>query len=288
MHRPLPTVTCIGELLWDVLPSGRVLGGAPANVAFHLRQLGLPVRLVTRLGRDEMGAAAHDALREHGLPVDDVQWDETLPTGAAHVTLDESGQASYRFVTPAAFDAIEAPEFVPEIVVFGSLAQRDERSAAALHHFVARASLRVYDVNLRPPFTSLDTVRRSLPLANLVKVNADEARLLAEALSLPAEPREFAQALAASCGTEVVCITRGAAGAALWRDAEWVEAPGVGVGAVDTVGAGDAFLAALVHGWASGLESATLLQRANQLGAYVAARRGAMPEHSRDGGLAKD
>ena len=288
MHRPLPTVTCIGELLWDVLPSGRVLGGAPANVAFHLRQLGLPVRLVTRLGRDELGTAARDALREHGLPVDDVQWDDSLPTGAAHVTLDDAGQASYRFVTPAAFDAIEAPDFAPEIVVFGSLAQRDKRSAAALQAFVERASLRVYDVNLRPPFTNLETVRRSLPRANLVKANADEAALLAEAFSLPTDLRDFAAALAASYGTELVCITRGASGAALWRRGEWVESAGVTIDAVDTVGAGDAFLAALVHGWATGLATGVLLQRANQMGAYVAGRRGAMPVHPRDGGPAKD
>lgn len=279
MSPPLPTVTCIGELLWDVLPSGRVLGGAPANVAFHLRQLGLPVRLVTRLGRDEPGAAACAALQAHGLPVDDLQWDDALPTGAAHVTLDADGQASYRFVTPAAFDALQPPGFAPEVVVFGSLAQRDGRSASALQSFVAQAGRRVYDVNLRPPFTPLEIVQRSLPLGQLVKVNEDEAAVLAQALSLPSDLRALAAALAGRYGTELVCITRGAAGAALWARGEWIESPGVAVEAVDTVGAGDAFLAALVQGWVAGTEPRALLEGANRLGAYVAGRRGAMPSH---------
>ena len=283
-----PTVTCIGELLWDVLPTGRVLGGAPANVAFHLRQLGLPVRLVTRLGRDEFGEAACEALRANGLPVDDVQWDDELPTGAAHVTLDAAGQAAYRFVTPAAFDAMVAPAFAPEVVVFGSLAQRDERSASALQAFVARAGRRVYDINLRPPFTPMAVVARSLPLANVVKVNEEEAALLAQALSLPLDLPAFAAELAGRYGTEVVCITRGPGGAAAWRAGEWAEVPGVGVEAVDTVGAGDAFLAALVQGWLAGAAPRELLERANRLGAYVAARRGAMPAHARDGGSTKD
>jgi fructokinase len=158
----LPTVTCIGELLWDVLPAGRKLGGAPVNVAFHLAQLGVPVRVVTRLGRDEPGIAAREILEAHGLPLDDLQWDEHLPTGAAHVTLTASGEATYCFVTPAAWDAIEDPAFTPEVVVFGSLAQRDARSAAAVRGFAGRARARVYDVNLRPLFVTVATVRASL------------------------------------------------------------------------------------------------------------------------------
>lgn len=274
-----PTVTCIGELLWDVLPDGRKLGGAPANVAFHLAQLGLPVRLVTRVGRDELGEAARGALQAHGLPTDDLQWDDALPTGAAHVLLDAAGIASYRFVTPAAWDAIAVPDYVPEVVVFGSLAQRDERSERAVHEFVARASVRVYDVNLRPPFTTLDIVRASLPLATVVKVNDEEAGLLAEAFGLPRELESLAAGLAERYGTQLICITRGASGAAIWARGTWAEAPGLPIEPLDTVGAGDAFLAALVHGWLAGDPATHILERANRLGAYVATRAGAMPAH---------
>src|SRR6185369_4036171 len=107
------TIACIGELLWDVLPDGRALGGAPANVAYHLAQLGHTATLVTRVGRDELGHAARAALVAHRLGVAEVQFDDALPTGAAHVTLDAHGHAEYHFVTPAAFDAVVQPTWKP-------------------------------------------------------------------------------------------------------------------------------------------------------------------------------
>jgi fructokinase len=272
-------IACIGELLWDVLPSGRTLGGAPANVAYHLMRLGHAATLVTRVGRDELGDAARADLVAHGLGVADVQVDEALPTGAAHVTLDALGHATYRFVTPAAFDAIEPPAWAPQVVVFGTLAQRDARSAAVIRRVAAMARFAVYDVNLRPPHTSLDTVIASLSLATLVKLNADEAALLAAALDVSAEPGDLARHICARHGCRLVCITRGGDGAGLWAEGEWHEAVGIAVATVDTVGAGDAFVAALLAGWLEGRTPAETLGRANQLGAYVATRRGAMPEY---------
>jgi fructokinase len=277
--RPLPTVTCIGELLWDVLPEGRTLGGAPANVAFHLAQLGVPVRVVTRLGRDEMGTAARATLAAHGLPLADLQWDDRLPTGAAHVTLAASGEATYRFVTPAAWDALVDPGFEPEVVVFGSLAQRDARSAATVRAFAQRARTRVYDVNLRPPFVTTAIVMASLEIATIVKLNDAEAAQLAVALGLPAALPLFAEALARAFHLELVCITRGGAGAALWARDAWFETPGRPVEVTNTVGAGDAFLAALIHGWSAGDSPTAVLEHANELGAYVATQPGAMPRH---------
>jgi fructokinase len=274
-----PTVTCIGELLWDVLPTGRTLGGAPANVAYHLAQLGLGVRIVTRIGRDELGAAALAELRRRRLPVADVQYDDVLETGAAYVSLDATGHPDYRFVTPAAWDAIEPPGVLPDVVVFGSLAQRDSRSESAVREVLAHAALRIYDVNLRPPFTPLEVVARSLPLATIVKVNADEARQIATFLDLPAGAADFAAALASRYALRMVCITRGPEGAAMWTDGVWTEVDGLPIVPVDTVGAGDAFLAALIHGWLAGSEPRQVLGRANRLGACVATRRGAMPEY---------
>jgi fructokinase len=135
----------------------------------------------------------------------------------------------------------------------------------------------VYDVNLRPPFTRFDAVIESLPLASLVKVNDDEAGQLAALLQLPASLPEFAAGLAARYGHRGVCITRGAAGAALWLDGAWYETAGVPIEPVDTVGAGDAFLAALIRGWLAGDPPLRMLEAANQRGAYVATRPGAMP-----------
>jgi fructokinase len=279
MKSKSPTVTCIGELLWDVLPGGRTLGGAPANVAYHVARLGLPVRIVSRIGRDEAGEAARAALQSRGLPIHDLQWDDALPTGAANVTLDASGQAGYSFETPAAWDALAPPDLAPDVVVFGSLAQRDARAQSAVRTVAGRAVLAAYDVNLRPPFTPMEIVTPSLSLAALVKLNEDESMRLAAALGLPSRLREFAGALAARFGIQRVCITRGAAGAVLWADGAWFEVGGLPITPVDTVGAGDAFLAALIRGWLSDENPQRTLECANQLGAYVSTRPGAMPDY---------
>ena len=274
------TVVCAGELLWDVLPDGRTLGGAPANVAYHLGRLGLAPQLVTRVGRDEPGDAALALLRARGLDVAGVQVDDHLPTGAAHVVVDAHGHAGYQFVTPAAWDALEAPgNLSPDLLVSGTLARRDARSASAIAQLGERARLRAYDVNLRPPYTSLATVAAALPQATLVKLNADEVGTLAGEFGLPVEHRAFAAALAERFGPRIVCITRGGDGAALWADGEWHEATAPPTTVVDTVGAGDAFLAALTEAWLRGRPWPLALARANRLGAAVAARRGAMPDY---------
>lgn len=273
------TIACVGELLWDVLPDGRTLGGAPANVAYHLARLGHAATLVTRVGRDELGDTARADLAAHGLDVAGVQVDDELPTGAAHVMLDSKGHAEYRFVTPAAFDAIEPLARTPDVVVFGTLAQRDARSAATIRRLAAGASVAVYDVNLRPPHTSLETVAASLRFATVVKLSEEEAATLATALGTSAEHRAFARHLSECYGSQLVCITRGAGGAGLWTGGQWHDAAGIATHTVDTVGAGDAFVAALLAGWLEACAPAEILDRANRLGAYVATRHGAMPEY---------
>ncbi len=272
------SVACVGELLWDVLPEGRTLGGAPANVAYHLARLGRAVTLVTRVGRDELGAAALAELAARGVPVADVQVD-ALPTGAAHVTLDAHGHAAYRFVTPAAFDALAPPAHAPRVVVFGTLGQRDPRAAATIRRLASGARVAAYDVNLRPPHTPIETVIASLPLATLVKLSQEEADTLAAALGAPVAPAAFARFVNERFGARLVCITRGASGAGLWTGGEWHDVAGIAANAIDTVGAGDAFVAALLDGWLEGRAPAELLERANRLGAYVATQRGAMPAY---------
>lgn len=281
------TIACVGELLWDVLPDGRTLGGAPANVAYHLARLGRAVMLVTRVGRDEPGDAARAELAARGLDVAHVQTDAALPTGAAHVTLDAHGHASYRFVTPAAFDALEPPAHAPRVVVFGTLGQRDPRAAATIRRLATHARIAAYDVNLRPPHTAMETVIASLPLATLVKLSEEEAATLAAALDAPAAHAAFARTLSERYGPRLVSITRGAGGAGLWTGGEWHDAAGIAAAAIDTVGAGDAFVAALLDGWLAGRPPAELLERANRLGAWVATQRGAMPAYDvRELGLA--
>jgi fructokinase len=272
-------VTCVGELLWDILPTGeRLLGGAPANVAYHLKRLGVDVRLISRVGVDELGKAARLKLRKIGISDEAIQTDSSLPTGAAAVRCGPGGLVEYDFVTPAAWDRIQrADSGDVDAVVFGTLAQRDACARESVRYIVKNASVRVYDINLRPPHTELSTVTESLRLATVVKMNEQEAETLARELALPPEPQRFAQAMEQRYGPRVLCVTRGERGAWLVADGEWNEVQGARVEVVDTVGAGDAFLAALVVGLLAKGAWADVLRKADQLGALVASRKGAMP-----------
>lgn len=273
-------VTCVGELLWDILPTGeRLLGGAPANVAYHLNRLGVDVRLISRVGNDQLGAAARLELRNLGISDDAVQTDSALPTGAATVRCGADGLVEYDFVTPAAWDRIQRVESGNiDAVVFGTLAQRDLLARESIRYIVEKAPVRVYDVNLRPPYTELDTVIESFRLASVVKMNEHEAELLAGQLGLPPEPEEFARAIEQRYGPKVICVTRGERGAWLVADGKRNEVTGSNVEVADTVGAGDAFLAAFVLGLLSKGSWETVLRKADRLGALVASRKGAMPD----------
>lgn len=276
-------VICIGELLWDSLPDGLFLGGAPFNVAVHLHALGVPTSLISRVGRDRLGVEAVTRAARYGVATELIQHDDTLPTGFVSVTLDTAGCPSYEIVAPAAWDRIELLDGVLEraerarAIVFGSLAQRSPRTAGTIRRLCELDLLRVFDVNLRSPFDDPDVVRELLPRADIVKLNEQELAWLSRNFGLPVPLREAAEALveAFDCGT--VCVTRGPEGAALLREGRWSSHPGYRVEVRDTVGSGDAFLAAFVHGYLAGADDAELLRRANLRGAEVATRAGALP-----------
>lgn len=272
-------VICVGELLWDVLPDRQTLGGAPANVAYHLHRLGVAVRVVTRIGRDGLGEAARAEFERQSLDLDGLQWDDALPTGAAHVRLDERGNAGYRFVTPAAWDAIEYRESDRRpVVVFGTLGQRDPRSRATITR-LAEGADGILDLNLRPPYVDLSIIGDALARASLVKLNDEELLTVAGGFDLPTEPLAFAASLAKRHGVRTVCITRGGRGALVAEAGVLHEALPVPVDVVDTIGAGDAFLAALLVGRLRAAPWGATLAMATQLGALVAGAAGARPPY---------
>ncbi|MFL5608111.1 MAG: carbohydrate kinase family protein [Gemmatimonadaceae bacterium] len=280
---PGSEILCVGEVLWDALPEGLFLGGAPFNVACHLRAAGTPVSMVSRVGHDRLGEEALRRAARYGVGVDLVQVDDTLPTGFVSVTVDDAGVPTYEIVAPAAWDAITASDALlaraanARAIVFGSLAQRDATSRHTIERLLGSTALKVFDVNLRPPFEDREVVRRSLERADVVKLSETEMRQVADWFDLRGSPRVTAAGLAESFGCSVVCITRGSNGAALWHDGAWSEHPGFTVEVKDTVGAGDAFLAVLLVGLLSGGDDAMLLQNANLIGAYVATQFGALP-----------
>ncbi len=276
-------VLCVGEVLWDALPAGLFLGGAPFNVACHLRAAGLPTAMVSRVGRDVLGDEARLRLARYGVGTDLIQVDPSLPTGFVRVSVDDAGDAEYEIVEPAAWDAIAPSDALmrraaeARALVFGSLAQRSEVTRSTIERLLETDALKAFDVNLRPPYDDREIVRRSLANADVVKMNDLEMERLADWFDLPRDPRELAAALAEAFACDTVCITRGSAGAALWRDGRWIEHAGFEVEVRDTVGAGDAFLAVLLAGLLNGAEDRALLQHANLIGAYVVTQLGAVP-----------
>jgi fructokinase len=276
-------ILSVGEVLWDILPGGKCLGGAPFNVACHLHALGAPVAFASRVGRDDLGREILDECRRRGMPADLVQEDPALPTGRGEVTFPEPQSPKFVFLTPCAWDAIEATPALlararsARAILMGTLAQRDPRSRATVRALCALPAFRVFDVNLRPPFDDRAVVEACLYGAKLLKLNDGELARFRGWFGLPKDEREAAAALAARFGCETVCVTRGERGAALWRGGEWREHPGYRVKAADPVGAGDAFLAALLSRLLDGGDLAEALRHANATGAFVASRPGATP-----------
>ena len=278
-------VLCVGEILWDSLPPGLFLGGAPFNVAGHLHAQGVPVTMVSRVGSDRLGREARQRLTAAGIATDLVQVDARLPTGFVEVTLDAAGVPTFDIVEPAAWDNIElTDEALTEAraasaIVFGSLAQRSATSRATIERLCEVDAVKVFDVNLRPPCYDAVLVRRSLERADVVKLNDHELAEMSAWFGLPANLRDGIETLADMFGCHTICVTRGSAGAVLLHEGRWCEHPGYRVEVRDTVGAGDAFLASFLKRLLAGASDDELLQEANLLAAYVATQSGAIPAY---------
>ena len=276
-------ILCVGELLWDALPAGLFLGGAPFNVACHLRATGAAVTMVTRVGNDQLGDEARRRVARFGVSTDLVQVDTSLPTGFVRVTVADDGNAAYDILEPAAWDNLETTRTLldraddAQAIVFGTLAQRSAVTRDTLRRILDSRALKVLDVNLRPPYDDREIIRDSLRRADVVKLNEEEMQRLASWLDLRGDLQQSTAALAETFRCYTVCVTRGAHGAALWRDGRWSEHPGFEVEVRDTVGSGDAFLAVFLAGLLNGTDDEALLHHANLIGAYVATQHGAVP-----------
>jgi len=283
----MPRVLCFGEVLWDLLPRGRFLGGAPLNVAYHLARLGCAPVLVSALGRDVLGQEALTAITAAGVDASTITQHPTLATGTAEVQLDANGQARFQIKQPVAWDeiAVEAAlgQPAPDAIVFGTLALRTPGNRAALTRLLDAfpSAWIVCDLNLRPPFDDLAPLAPLLRRVRLLKLNADEARRLCGRSSADTDWAGMTPALTEHHGVATVCVTLGGDGAFL-RDGSlcWsVKAPPVQVR--DTVGAGDAFTAALVAGHlrSPALGWPRVLRAASRLGSFVASQDGAQPAY---------
>jgi fructokinase len=278
-------VLCVGEVLWDALPAGLFLGGSCANVAQHLAALDLPVQLASAVGDDALGREARRRLIANGVDTTLLQVDASHPTGWVSVRIDAAGNATYQIDAPAAWDrivlsaALEGAARAASALVFCTLTQRSPISRSTIEQLWSAGVPTVLDVNLRPPHDTPAIVDASLQHATAVKLNDQELDVLRRWFDLPLAADAALRAIAERFGATLVCLTRGADGAALWHRGQWSEVPGVPVRVRDTVGAGDAFLARLLAGWLAGEGDAAMLDAANQLAAFVATQDGAVPPH---------
>lgn len=283
---PQNTILCFGELLWDLFPTGRVLGGAPANLAYRLSALGHRARLISRVGADQAGVDALDQLRREGMDLSLMQTDAEHPTGTVQVLLDELKNLDYFIVPNASYDFIEPTAEllesarVAEAICFGTLAQRSETSRATLAKILEAApkALKVLDINLRKECHTPETVAQSLARADILKLNETEALHLAAAFSIEGSgSREIARGIVRRWDLDCCVVTLGERGAfALARGGEEAYEPGIKVELADACGSGDAFTAAFLHGWLRNLPLAECCRRGNLNGAVVATQHGAM------------
>jgi fructokinase len=288
MNNP-PRLVGLGEILWDILPGGsRHLGGAPMNVAVHAQALGCAASVISAVGDDELGREAMALLTErHGLDAAAVEIMPDRPTGAVDVRL-EYGQPTYEFRADVAWDFLEVNAAASEVaqtadaVVFGTLAQRSGVSRPAIHDLLAMTRpecLRVFDVNLRPPYFDAATIRQSLARTNVLKLNDGELPVLLAAMDLPAGGEWSARLLEQMPLLGVIALTRGEQGSTLFTRElpNGHTLPARQVDVQDTVGAGDAFTAALVAGLLQGRTLAAIHQRAVAAAAFVCSHAGATP-----------
>jgi len=277
----------LGEVLWDLLPGGRQLGGAPANFAYHAHALGAESLVVSRLGRDDLGRDILERLNALGLATSGISVDPAAPTGTVSVALDPSGKPAYTIHTDVAWDFLEAgPEGLraaagADAVCFGTLAQRHPVARDSIRRVLQATrpeALRIFDINLRQRFWSREVIVESLALATVLKMNDEELPILAELLGWPAEDDDRLLArLAERFDLRAVALTRGAQGSLLWTAGRCWSWPGSDLKVVDTVGAGDSYTAALALGLLSGKAPEDILRIAHRVADFVCTQPGATP-----------
>lgn len=279
-------VVGLGEVLWDVYPDQALFGGAPANFACHAASLGAEPRIASAVGNDQLGNNALRWMEEHGLDRQWIEVDSIHPTGSVDISLDETGTPQYRFANDVAWDFLDLKPHWQELaqtcdaVCFGTLAQRSPSSSNAILQFLDQtkpSALRVFDVNLRQDFYSADVLRKSLDRTNVLKLNHEELPIVAKLLEIPDESElQTCKLIAERYTLLAVALTRGAGGSAVYLDKKWDEKPAAKIKPIDTVGAGDAFSAALIMGILRGKDPKEIHAHAADVAAYVCTQRGAV------------
>lgn len=275
---------CFGEVLFDLLPTGKVEGGAPMNVAIQLNNLGVSSGMISRVGRDSFGSELLSFLQEKGLRTDTIQIDTVHHTGIVDVDMSDPTNVQYDIVKPVAYDFIEVEAGLvnlvqqAEIFLHGSLIARNETSKNTLLQLLERAKMVVFDVNLRRPHYSKEILEELLQEADMVKMNEEELETVAGWYGAYNEEKQAMKWLKHQFDLEAICVTRGEDGAAYLDDTGFYEHAGFEVIVADTIGSGDAFLAGFLSQKLVGKSPEECLEFACATGALVATFRGGTPK----------
>lgn len=277
----------LGEILWDMLPDGKKLGGAPANFAYHAQALGAQGIVVSSVGDDELGKEILDCLDELGLKHKYISLDKDHPTGTVTVELDENGQPDYTIHEGVAWDFIPSDSSLSDLatradaVCFGSLAQRCQVSRETVRWFLRQTKpdcTRVYDINIRQSYFDKQVVHDMLELSSVFKLNDEELPVVADLLDLAGPEEDVLSRLTERYELRMIAITRGAKGSCLYAEGKCHEHPGFETAVEDAVGAGDAFAAAITLGLLCGTELGQINESANRLASFVCSQSGATPK----------
>ncbi|WP_452232243.1 carbohydrate kinase family protein [Lacinutrix sp. MEBiC02595] len=281
----MKNIVCFGEVLWDVFPTHKKIGGAPLNVALRLQSLDNNVAIITSIGNDKRGKKIEAYIIDHGVNTDNLQVDDKLKTGKVQVMLNTKGSASYDIKFPRAWDNIQLNENNKSITedadafIFGSLVARDETSRNTLYALLKLAKYKIFDVNLREPYYTTEVLNHLMQEADFIKFNDDEIFEIGEKLNSRTHSLEQnIKFIAAHTNTKTICVTKGRHGAILYYNNTYYYNSGYQIQVVDTVGAGDSFLATLISKLINGDDPQEAINFACAIGALVAGSEGANPE----------
>ncbi|WP_289045687.1 carbohydrate kinase [uncultured Olleya sp.] len=281
----MKNIVCFGEVLWDVFPTHKKIGGAPLNFAIRLKSLNNNVSIISRIGKDKLGKKGVFFIVDKGINTESLQIDDTLQTGKVKVALDLDGQATYDIQYPRAWDNIQLTEASKQATldadafVYGSLAARESTTKHTLYELLKIAKNKIFDVNLRPPYYDIDIVKDLMDEADFIKFNDDEIDMVCADMQFDKQSLEDKiKYIAEQTNTKSICVTKGDKGAVLYYYDEFYYNEGYPIQVIDTVGAGDSFLATLINKLLNNDNPQEAIDFACAIGAIVAGSEGANPK----------
>ena len=278
-------VVIFGEMLWDCLPSGPVPGGAPMNVTLNLHQLGLDSKLISAVGNDSDGEELIAFLKTFDLPVDLIQVNEEHKTSKVLVNDSDPENIKYTIVSPVAWDYVDWNEendnavSGAEAFVFGTLGVRNSHSLQTLLKLLHHQTLRIFDVNFRPPFYDFEIIETLLGFTDILKINEDELDIFADYFDVKPNVESVCNYLDTHYPMDLICVTQGSKGALIYKEGNIISHEGYKVTVADSIGAGDAFLSGFIKTYLEEQPLEKVLDFACKLGAFVASKKGGTPRY---------